>query len=113
VAEGTGIEGLVAGQVDGIDPAVVGPPSTVLASSPFALLGKETTEVQTTALTELPGGAFVFSAGTQEWSRALATDARIQGATGNLLRRMTLEPVTEAPRAGLWRRLTGLRSGKG
>jgi hypothetical protein len=98
VDDGTAIDGLVAGQVDGIDAAVAGPasqPSIVLAASPFVLLGQETTGVQNTAVSEFPGGAFVFSAGTQEWQHGLIgdrADPRVQAATGNVLRRMSAGP---------------------
>jgi hypothetical protein len=125
VKTGTAIEGLVSGQVDGIDPAVAGPGGapTVLASSPFVLLGKDTTEVQSTAVSELANGAFVFSAGTQGWQSGLVgehPDARIQAATANLLHRMSAgpspaddSPVRSQTLRQMWHRVrTGMRSGR-
>lgn len=104
VDDGTTIAGLVNGQCDGMDPAVGGPGGTrtILAASPFRLLGKGTEHVQQTTIHEWDTGTFVFSAGTEEWWRRLAgeqADKRVQAATTNLLHRLARRATGPLPAA--------------
>jgi len=115
VTDGTTIAQLVAGHVDGIDPAAPTPASartTVLAESPFILLGKQTERTHHACIAEFRTGAFVFSCGTQAWSTKLAgdePDARVQAATANVLRRMA-EGAKPGRSVSTWaKRLLGWR----
>ena len=72
------------------------PPGTVVvAHSPVTDVNRGP-ELHEAAVRALPGGGFLFAAGTIEWALGLArdglADARVQRMTENVLRRAGLEP---------------------
>ena len=96
VRNGERIPNLVGGEADQVWPGQDGPEVTYLAVSPFTGNGKGDKPTRMPAHTVLhqhASGAWVFNAGTFYWNHGLSTprfaDARIQGATRNLLDRMT------------------------
>jgi hypothetical protein len=92
VKDGDVVPGIVGYETDRTDDAT--PPGTVvLASSPVTdHTGRS--ELQQAVVRDLPGGAFVFAAGTVEWSWGLAkpgvADARVQRVTDNVFARAGL-----------------------
>jgi hypothetical protein len=92
--DGDAIPGIVGYETDRTDAAT--PPETlVLAHSPVVdVFGRS--DVQEAAVRDV-GGAFVFGAGTIEWSWGLAkpgvADARVQRITENVFRRAGLDPA--------------------
>jgi N,N-dimethylformamidase beta subunit-like, C-terminal len=69
----------------------------VLAHSPVTDVNGRS-DFQEAAVRDLPGGAFVFAAGTIEWSWGLSkpgiVDARVQRITENVFRRAGLTPAS-------------------
>lgn len=98
VSEGDGIAGIVGYETDRADSGT--PPGTlILAHSPVTDVSGRG-DFQEAAVREVPGGAFVFAAGTIEWSWGLSkpgtADGRVQRITENVFRRAGLTP-TPAP----------------
>jgi hypothetical protein len=97
VKDGDSIPGIVGYETDRtINNGRTPPGITVLAESP--VLGHDGgTDLHQAAVRELPNGAFVFAAGTIEWSWGLAKDGvadpRVQRITENVLRRAGLVPA--------------------
>ena len=77
--------------------------TVVLSSSPVADVHGRS-DVQEGAVRDLPSGAFVFAAGTIEWSWGLAkpgvVDPRVQRITENVLRHAGLAPDDPVPAQG-------------
>ncbi len=94
VQEGDQIPGIVGYETDRTDLAT--PPGTViLSSSPVVdVMGRA--DLQQGAVRDVASGAFVFAAGTIEWSWGLSkpgvADARVQRITENVFRRAGLDP---------------------
>ena len=96
VRAGERIPNMVGGEADQVWPGKDGPDVTYLAVSPFTGNGhgdKPAKMPAHTVLHQKDSGAWVFNAGTFYWNHGLSTpgfvDSRIQGATRNLLDRMT------------------------
>ncbi len=96
VKDGDRIDGIVGYETDGIVDNGETPPGLVqLAGSPVTDVSGEA-RTQVAAVRDAPGGAFVFAAGTIEWSWGLGkpgtVDPRVQRITENVFRRAGLEP---------------------
>jgi hypothetical protein len=94
VKDGDVIPGIVGYETDRTDAST--PHSTVvLARSPVIDVSGRS-DVQEGAVRDVASGAFVFAAGTMEWSWGLSkpgiADQRVQRITENVLRRAGLEP---------------------
>lgn len=94
LADGDAIPGIVGYETDRTDSATP-PGTTVLAHSPVVdVFGRH--DVQEATTRDLPSGAFVFAAGTVEWSWGLSkpsvADPRVQRITENVFRRAGLDP---------------------
>jgi hypothetical protein len=94
-SDGDTIPGIVGYETDRTDGSM--PNGTVvLSNSPVTdVFGHA--DVQQGAIRDLPGGAFVFAAGTIEWSWGLSkqgvADPRVQRVTENVFRRASLAPA--------------------
>jgi hypothetical protein len=97
VSDGDTIKGIVGYETDRSDAST--PSGTViLARSPVTdENGRK--DVQEAAVRSVPSGAFVFAAGTIQWSWGLSkpgvADARVQRVTENVFRRAGLAPTTD------------------
>jgi hypothetical protein len=97
VKDGDAIPGIVGYETDRtIENGRTPPGVTVLAESP--VFGHDGgTDLHQASVYDLPNGAFVFAAGTIEWSWGLAKDGtadpRVQRVTENVLRRAGLAPA--------------------
>jgi hypothetical protein len=97
VKDGDAIPGIVGYETDRTAENGLTPPgTTVVARSPVVGIDG-TGSFQEAAVHDVPGGAFVFAAGTIEWSWGLAkegvADPRVQRITENVLRRAGLVPA--------------------
>jgi hypothetical protein len=97
VQEGDAIPGIVGYETDRVvDDALTPPGLTVLAESPV-IRHDGAPDLQQAVVRDVPGGAFVFAAGTIEWSWGLSrpgvADPRVQRITENVLRRAGLVPA--------------------
>ncbi|HEX9053620.1 MAG TPA: N,N-dimethylformamidase beta subunit family domain-containing protein [Gemmatimonadales bacterium] len=97
VKDGDAIPGIVGYETDRVVYDAQTPPGlTILAESP--VIGHDgTPDLQQAVVRDVPGGGFVFAAGTIEWSWGLSkpgvADPRVQRITENVLRRAGLAPV--------------------
>jgi hypothetical protein len=97
VKDGDAIPGIVGFETDRtIDNGRTPPGVTILAESP--VVGHDGgTDLHQAAVRDTPGGAFVFAAGTIEWSWGLSkegvADPRVQRITENVFRRAGLPPA--------------------
>lgn len=103
--DGDAIDGIVGYETDRTFPNGRTPPGTeVVARSPVVDVGGRPDWHETT-VRATPAGAFVFAAGTIEWSWGLShpehADARVQRITENVLRRAGLAPETPPPALSL------------
>ena len=94
VHEGDKISGIVGYEIDHTDQGT-SPGTVILSSSPVVdVLGRA--NLQQGAVRDVESGAFVFAAGTIEWSWGLSkpgiADARVQRITENVFRRAGLDP---------------------
>jgi hypothetical protein len=95
VVDGDAIPGIVGYETDRTD-AHTPAGAVVLARSPVTDVNGRG-DVHEAVVRDLPGGGFVFAAGTIEWSWGLSkpgvADARVQRFTENVLRRAGLAPA--------------------
>ncbi len=97
VADGDAIPGIVGYETDRTVPNGATPPGTVvLAHSPVVDVNGRA-DFHEATVRDGPDGAFVFAAGTIEWSWGLwrSADPRVRKITENVFRRAGLDPVSD------------------
>lgn len=97
VKDGDSIPGIVGYETNAtVDNGATPPGTVVLARSPVVDVSGRT-DVQEATVRDGPAGAFVFAAGTIEWSWGLwrSADERVRKITENVFRRAGLDPVSD------------------